>query len=258
MIKVVEKNVMTKIWEGRAMTSRRYLWVAASMIGVLASSVQASEMAAESTQTFESLGQVLTVEGPARCDQFAIGSEIIELQEENPVPRFDLEGPQRQEITGRVPDGTVLEWEATVPVDFVIVVGTKNDNDDDGAISNVYVFGDDPAPFDQGEIAPNMSTVRQVRFCYGLPVVQEPLPSCAEIEDGSQCPLLGDEQEERNGALVFFDFDQPDFGADQPPCVCGSTELLDCNEKLLAGQEGTCAGGELQAVEVVYVATKSP
>ena len=48
----------------------------------------------------------------------------------------------------------------------------------------MYVFGKDPALFDRGETAPNMSAIRQIRFCEGLSEEPEPLPRCADIEDG--------------------------------------------------------------------------
>src|SRR5688572_17613341 len=39
----------------------------------------------------------------------------------------------------------------------------------------------------------------------------EALPMCKEVENGPQCPV-GDGGSERNGSIVFFDFDEPDFG----------------------------------------------
>jgi hypothetical protein len=157
--------------EEREMISLRHLGAAGAAIAVVVSSTEAF---GQSDATTESVGNVLTVQGDVRCDQFAIGSEIIELTEDEPGADFVLTGPLGQTIEAVVSDGTTLEWQATVPADFVIVRGTTDDDDDDddddssfGHASHVYVFGDDPANFDSDETAPNMSTIRQIRFCYG-------------------------------------------------------------------------------------------
>jgi hypothetical protein len=151
-----------------------------------------------------------------------------------------------------------------VPVNFVIVRAALTDDDDDddddddsgfGRVSHVYVFGDDGALFDRGETAPNRRVIGQIRYCYGLSEEPEPLPMCADIENGPQCPLEG--EVEKNGALVFFDFDEIDFGGAKE-CVCGTTELVECNEKAPAGEEDTCAGGELSALPVEVLAIKNP
>jgi hypothetical protein len=257
------------------MATHRKLWVAGAAMTALVSATPAlAESALEGTQEFETLGQVLTVEGDAHCDRFAPGSEIIELEESGPAPDFTLTGPRRQKITAAIPDGASLHWQATVPVNFVIVRGTERGlerrkdkrsglrdpatktYEGSRAISHVYVFGDDGTLFDRGETAPNVSAIQQVRYCYGLSEEPEPLPMCAEIENGPQCPV-DEEQVERNGALVFFDFDEIDFGGAKE-CVCGTTVLVECNEKAPAGEEDTCAGGELSALPVEYLAIKNP
>jgi hypothetical protein len=101
-----------------------------------------------------------------------------------------------------------------------------------------------------------MSEIRQIRFCYGLSEEVEELPRCADIEDGPQCPVNG--EAERNGAVVFFDFDQLNFGAEAKPCVCGNTVLEDCNESLPAGQTDSCVGGVEQKLRVLFELTKNP
>jgi hypothetical protein len=129
------------------MRSHRRLEVAGAALGVLTFATSAfAQDAAETTQTFDTLGRILTVEGDADCDQFALGSEITELEEDDPGPDFSLEGPDGQEVTAAIPDGVNLEWQATVPVNFVIARGR-------GDVLNVYVFGNDPALFDRGETA---------------------------------------------------------------------------------------------------------
>jgi hypothetical protein len=86
----------------------------------------------------------------------------------------------------------------------------------------------------------------------------EALPRCADIEGAPQCPIA--DEVERNGVLVFVDFDQANFGAraQENVCVCGNTVLVDCDETQPADGEDTCAGGQLQELPVTYELIKNP
>lgn len=214
---------------------------------------------------------VLTVEGAPACTLFAISSEIIQRHKNNPGPSFTLSGPLGQTIDGTVsPDGKSLAWEATVPVNFTIVSGggkgggefeqgVEKDGDGGGTRSNVFLFGDGTT-FDNDETAPDMGEIKRVRFCYGLEEMADaaPLPRCDEIENGPLCPV-SDGEEERNGVLVFLDFDAQVFGAasSENQCVCGDVELDDCSEGLPADEEGSCAGGELREIPVLVEAIRN-
>lgn len=215
---------------------------------------------------------VLTVEGAPACNRFALNAEIERLHKNNPGPSFTLSGPLGQTIEGTVsPDGKSLAWEATVPVNFTIVSGggkgghefeegfEEDDNKGGGTRSNVFLFGDGTT-FDNEESAPDMSEIKRVRFCYGLDEMADaaPLPRCDEIENGPLCPVF-DAEDERNGVLVFLDFDAQVFGAtsSENQCVCGNVELDDCSEGLPADEEGSCAGGELREIPVLVEAIRN-
>lgn len=86
-------------------------------------------------------------------------------------------------------------------------------------------------------------------------VAGEALPRCSEVEKGPQCPF-DDKGSERNGSLVFFDFDERDFGG-APQCTCGELVLRNCNEDAPAGEPDSCAGGELMELPVVVEAIKN-
>jgi hypothetical protein len=89
-------------------------------------------------------------------------------------------------------------------------------------------------------------------------VEPEALPKCADIEGGPQCPTA--DGVERNGVLIFGDFDQAKFGAQarENVCVCGNTVLNDCDETQPADGELTCAGGTLQELPVIYELIRNP
>ena len=253
MTKDVEGSEMTEVMKG---ASLRHLWAAGAAMVFLASSTQAfGTSGPPPAQSPGSVGTVVTVSGGARCDQFANGLEIIELKEDDPGPDFVLNGPDGQEIAAVVSNDTTLEWEATVPVDFVIVRAASTDDDDDddddsgfGRASHVYFFGDAPATVDRGETAPDRRRIEQIRFCYGLPQEPETLPRCADIEDGPRCPV-DDEGVERDAVLVTFLFDERQFGG-VPQCTCGEVVLTDCDENVRFDQPNSCAGGELQDIPV--------
>jgi hypothetical protein len=253
---------MTKAVKVRKMTSIPNLGCAGAAIAIVALSTQAfGQGGSPPTETTDSVGNVLTVQGDVRCKQLAIEAEVRELvwggERE---PDFVLKDDDDQRIEGAVSDGTTLKWQATVPVDFVIVRGTTDGDDDDddsdfGRASHVYVFGNDPANFDSDETAPNMSTIEQIRFCYGLPQEPETLPRCADIDDGPQCPV-DDEGVERNALLATFLFDERDFGG-VPQCTCGELVLRDCNENAPSDEPDSCAGGELLELPVQIEAIKN-
>ena len=86
----------------------------------------------------------------------------------------------------------------------------------------------------------------------------EALPKCAEVEGGPRCPTANGA--ERNGVLIFGDFDQAKFGAQaqENVCVCGNTMLNDCDETQPADGELTCAGGTLQELPITIELIKNP
>lgn len=62
-----------------------------------------------------------------------------------------------------------------------------------------------------------------------------------------------------NGLLIFFDFDEVNFGVDANQCTCGETKLNDCDEGASAQEEDTtCAGGTLQQVPVQVEGIQNP
>jgi hypothetical protein len=230
---------------------------------------------ASPTEAFAaSLGVILTEEGFPSCNRFAINGDLIPLQKNQPGSSFSLTGTGGQEITATVTDGNRLAWEATVPVNVVIVAGrrsvvddvarsSEDDIGDHGSSSRrslVYIFGDEGTTFDNDETAPDLAQIKRVGFCYGLSedFEEEQVARCEHIPDGSQCPLDG--EEERNGVLVFFDFDQRNFGVERSEnqCACGDLEPVGCAEGAAAGVEGACAGNELQEIPVLVEGIKNP
>jgi hypothetical protein len=266
---VVDADEMAKVMKGERIMSTRRLWGAGAAMTILASSIQAFGAEAVSTQSFDSLGTLVgPLAGDVRCQRFAPRAEVLELKVNKPGQTFSLTDGEGQEIEGAIRNGQ-LQFTATQQIYATIVRGKKRSDDEHlfnasgnkgkfpfGLVSNAYIFGRDGTLSDFGETAPDMGEIQQVRFCYGLTEEPQELPRCTEIEDGPQCPVV--DEAERNGTLVFFDFDQLNFGGEARPCVCGNTVLLNCNESLPADEPGTCAGGVLQKVEVMYVLTKNP
>lgn len=239
--------------EARIVVNRRKmalvgrLWIAGAAFAILASSTQAyADVEPREPESVGSDGAVSPVEGDLQCERWGI--DMIELKENDPAPEFFLKGPNRQEIRGTIFDERILEWEATVPVNFVVVVGEEPDLFSRAAAAHLYTFADSPATSDRDETAPDSSVIKQVRFCYGLPVELEALPRCADVVDGPQCPL-DDKGFERNGSLTFADFDEPFFGG-VPQCTCGELVLRDCNENAAAGEPDSCAGGIFQELTI--------
>lgn len=126
---------------------------------------------------------VLTVEGNAVCNQFAINAEITQLQQNSPGASFTV-SDSTQSISGTVLANR-LSWQATVPVNFAIVTRTGGPTR-----SNVYVFGNQGVLSDSDEIAPGGGAIQRVRFCYGLEGSFEPRPlqACDSEEVGQSCP----------------------------------------------------------------------
>jgi hypothetical protein len=270
MTKELEGSEMNKVMERGIMTSIRHLGAAGAAIAILGSAPQVlGESAPPVTETIVPVGQVLTVGGEVRCARFAIGSGLVELTKDDPGRHFVLTGALGQRIEGVVSNGTTLEWQATVPVDFVIVRGKRRKHiesspvavtdDDSGfgfrSVSHVYVFGSDPATFDSGESAPDLSAIQQIRFCYGLSEEPQVVPRCSDIEDGPRCPL-DDSGVERNGSIFFLDFDKRDFGG-APECTCGELVLRACNVNVDAGEPNACAGGTWREPNLLIEAIKN-
>ena len=111
-------------------------------------------------------------------------------------------------------------------------------------------------------VARQITSIR--RLCTGCAVIavltlavpacayeeSEPLPNCAEVKDGPQCPVG------KTGAVVFFDFQEP--GDEQIGCVCGDVTLLQCREEAGQTETGTCAGGTLERLPIVYELIRNP
>ena len=153
---------------------------------------------------------VLTVQGAPGCDRFALN--VNQLSQSNPQGDFTLtDDGQTIDVTVSA-DGRSLSWDSTLPVNHVIVAGTSEGQ---GTRSNIFLFGDG-AVFDVDESAPSTAEILQVRFCYGIEVADGALPPCSSIENGPICPVAdGNEGQERNGILTFFD--PVDIGQDHLP-----------------------------------------
>ena len=200
---------------------------------------------------------VLDLEGNPTCSSLTENSSIIDLRDTS-VQAGDLitlSGPQGQSIQAQVDStGTSIEFfTSDVPTNFVILKGQGNS----GAI--VYHYGAFGTTGDTFLDGPDSANITQAAWCYGLTDVVEtdPVPSCADLgEDAPQCPLDGGVEE--NGLLIFFDFDETNFGVDANQCTCGNTDLNDCDEGASAGGTATCAGGTLQQVPVQVEGIQNP
>jgi hypothetical protein len=239
-----------------------------------AAGVTCAALASPSEAFAASLGVVLTEEGFPSCNSFAVNDDLLQLQKDRPGASFSLADEDGQEITATVTDDHRLAWEATIPVNVVIVAGrrpvvddlARSSEDDDhdrefrSARSLVYLFGAEGTTFDNDETAPDSAEIKRVRFCYGLSedFEEEEVARCEDIPDGPQCPLDG--EEERNGVLVFFDFDERNFGVerDDNQCACGDLEPIGCAEGAAADEEGACAGNVLQEIPVLVEGIKNP
>jgi hypothetical protein len=200
---------------------------------------------------------VLDLEGNPTCSSLTENSAIINLRDTSVQAGelITLSGPQGQTIKAQVDStGTSIEFfTSDVPTNFVILKGQGNS----GAI--VYHYGASGTTGDTFLDGPDSASISQAAWCYGLTDVVEtdPVPTCAELgADAPQCPLDG--EVEQNGLLIFFDFDEVNFGVDANQCTCGVTELNDCDEGASATGTNTCAGGELQQIPVQVEGIENP
>jgi hypothetical protein len=193
---------------------------------------------------------VLPVQGFPGCDLFAMN--VNQLSQSSPEGNFTLTDNGQTIDASVSDDGQSLSWNSTLPVNYVIVGGETR--------SNIFLFGDGTV-FDIEESAPSTSAILQVRFCFGADLPDGgPLPPCSSLENGPLCPVVdGDEGQERNGTLIFFDFDEPFFGvgSGESQCTCGNVQLEDCAEGLPAESGNTCAGGELLELPVIVEGVKN-